>query len=155
MPWTICLARSDGTPLGDAAAVEAAIQLVLPDARFFRNPSGQEKAALLPEEHRETFLKICGHLPATRNGSYEADGFSLEFFLAPDQEVKDITVDVRGNGNPLPTLRQLCTRNDWIVRQADGKPIELDAEAASEWARFVQYRDAAVQQLRSEDEPSE
>jgi hypothetical protein len=140
MPWTILITRTDGEPLGDVDTVRAAIGRQLPQTKFWRDPSGADMAAFLPAEHRQFFMQLVGHIPADERGLYEKDSFTLELFLGSQPVVKSITVDVRGDGNPLPALRRLCEPLVWRVREPGGKPIELQHESAAGWGEFTGYR---------------
>jgi hypothetical protein len=119
MPWTVLVSRVDGEPLGEVEVVRAAIRRHLPRTRFWRDPSGADKAAFLPPEHRPHFLQLFGHLPDER-GLHEGDGFTLELFLGTKPVVDSLTADIRGDGNPLPALRQLCEPLGWCIREVGG-----------------------------------
>jgi hypothetical protein len=150
MPWTIIVSRTDGEPFGDIDAVRAAIARQLPATKFWRDPSGADKAAFLPEQHRQLFMQLVGNLPADERGLFEGDGFTLELFLGSQPDVKSITVDVRGDGDPFPALRRLCEPLDWCVREPGGELVELHHESAAGWHEFTRYRDHAVHELKEE-----
>jgi hypothetical protein len=124
----------------------------LPGVRFGRDPSGTEKLGVLqglgvsvPQELQQIF----GKLPADERGAYEDGGLFLEFFLGTGPTVESLTVDVRGDGDPLRALRRLCEGKGWQVRGPGGKAIELQADdAVAGWAAFTQYRDEGVQQIK-------
>src|SRR3954451_5206137 len=145
MPWTVFISAPDDEHLGALDRVRGLIAERLPGTRFGRAPSGAEKLGQLdglgvsvPQELRQ----ILGNLPADARGLYEGQGMFLEFFLGSDPMVKSLTVDVRGDGDPIPTLRRLCGPDGWQVRGPDGAAIDLRADdAAVGWFKFIQYRD--------------
>jgi uncharacterized protein DUF4440 len=150
MPWTVVVSRIDGEPFGDVEAVRAAIARQLPATRFWRDPSGADKAAFLPDQHRQLFMHLVGHPPADERGLFEGDGFTLELFLGSQPDVKSITVDVRGDGDPLPALRLLCEPLDWCVREVGGELIESQHDLSAGWGEFTRYRDYAAHKLNEE-----
>jgi hypothetical protein len=150
MPWTILVSKPNQSQLGEVANVEVAIKAALPEARFFREATGAEKLEAVPPEAREFFAKTFGHLPATRQGVFEAEDFSLEFFLGSETSIDRITIDVRGTGNPIGALRRLCKQNGWVAEEPGRRALDLDAESLPGWEEFTEYRDRVVDELKSE-----
>jgi hypothetical protein len=124
----------------------------LPGTSFGTDPSGAERLAWLdrrgvdvPPELRNVFAK----LPADERGMYEGEGVYLEFFLGTDPIVKTVSVDARGSGDPIPVLRRLCAHDGWQIRELGGTAVDLQADdAGTGWAKFTQYRDKGVEELR-------
>ena len=151
MPWTVYIRRNDSTPLGALDAVQNTIRSRLEGTEFWRDPSGADKAKHMPEEHREQFAKLFSHLPADTRGLYESNNLSFEFFLGSSDVVNTITLDVRGNGNPIPILRELACDGDWIIEEPSAGILDLSADDSAEWERFVQYRESGVKEIKDRE----
>jgi hypothetical protein len=155
MPWTLIISRADGEPLGAIDRVRAVIAERLPGTRFWRNPSGAAKLAVMekrgvaiPPELRQMFC----NLPADERGRYDSGGISLEFFLGGDPTVKSLTIDVRGRGDPIPALCRLCEPDGWQVRELSGAAVDLRADGAGAgWIGFTRYRDKGVEEIKKRD----
>lgn len=158
MPWTVILSNVNGEPLGAVDCVRGVIAKWLPGTAFGTSPSGAEKLAALeglgvdiPPALRAVFATLS----ADERGMYEEDGVSLEFSLGTTAMVETVTVDVRGSGDPVPVLRQLCVPEGWQVQEMGGPVVNLQGDdAGAGWAKYARYRDTTVENLRKPDSPS-
>ena len=150
MPWTVHIRPRDGTALGTLDEVRGILTDRLHGVRFWRDPSGAEKAKHLPEAHRQMFAELFGHLPADTRGSYDCDQLSFEFFLGSNDVVRTLTVDIRGDGNPILVLRELGNETGWQIHGPNGDAVDLGRDDLPGWERFAKYRDTAVDRIRNE-----
>ena len=150
MPWTLCIRRRDGSKLGALGKVQQLLSERIPGVRFWREPSTAEKAKYLPEEHRRMLVELVGYLPADARGLYESDEMSFELFFGSDDVVDTLTVDIRGDGNPIVVLREIVRGTDWQVEDPSGDPIDLALDTLPGWEAFAEYRDAAVDAIRKQ-----
>lgn len=148
MLGTTYIRRKDGGELGTLGEVQADISNCLPGVNFWRDPSGAEKAKRLPEVHREMFAALFGYLLADMLGLYEYNDLSFEFFLGSKDTGDEVTVEIRGDGNPLAVLRQVAINSDWQVYGPAGDSMDLDQHAVPGWEDFVQDRDSATDVIR-------
>jgi hypothetical protein len=126
MPWEITIRRGDGLPLGDQAEVRLGILSALPEIQFYREPSGIEKLASIKEQGVEFPDLLRQHfekMPATDQGDFEGDGFSIRFFLGSGGETATVDAEVRGDTErAFPLLRLLANENRWVVAES-GNPV--------------------------------
>jgi hypothetical protein len=115
MPWDLTIARVDQAPLGDVDAVRRAVEAAISGVRFYCEPSGLEKMAAAGIEFPEILRRHLEGSPATTQADFEGEGFSIRFFLGTGPEVERMGAEVRGGGDPLPTLRQLARATGWVV----------------------------------------
>lgn len=120
MPWELTIARPDRLPLGDLAFVRNAVELAMPGVRFFLEPGGLEKMAASGIEFPEVLRRHLEDSPATVQGDYEGEGYSVRFFLGAGPEVEDMGAEVRGSGDPMPELCRLAKANGWAILGAGG-----------------------------------
>lgn len=133
MSWDIMILNSDGTPdclhdapkdwmpkpMGEAASVRSAITSALPNTDW-SDPAW---------------------------GILAEDSFSLEFNFQKDGPVDAFTIHVRGGGDPLPSIVQLCTTNGWVAFDySTGEMIDLEDPSRDSWMRFQAYRDRIISQ---------
>lgn len=151
MPWEVTIRRTDGTPLGDLAAVRRQIALAVPGMRFYREPSGPEKIAAARAAGVELPDVIRQHMerrPATEQAESDGDGFSVQLYGFEAQPLLALHAEVRGNGNPVPVLAAMCRPNGWVaVDDATGRLVELEDQAAAGWESFRAYRDRVIRRI--------
>ncbi len=136
--------------LGQGDEVCRRISASLPSVQWRREPSFIEQHQGLPDDH--PIRRFIAGLTAEQrawssrpqfNGLYEGEGFTLEFFCK-DGPIQFFQVDIRGGGNPVPTLASLCNPNGWAVQDVSGKVVDLDLPRSESWDAFVAWRDRAV-----------
>lgn len=146
MPWEIRIVASKNQPipLGQRDDVVARVAKALPGAVLERQPSPPpELLAEMPEIVRENFASR-----RILNADYEADGFSLQLYADDSPVLDSIGIEVRGNGNPLAALAELCLPNGWLaINVADGTEINLSAVSSPEWERFRAWRDRTIRRF--------
>ena len=150
MPWTIFISSKDGSQLGEFNSIREKIKEKYPQTKFWREPSGKEKMAAIASAHQEIFGKLFGHLPANERGIFEGNGVTLEFYFGSESVLNTLTIEVRGEENPLPILRQLCDAYGWQVRGPNGKIIDLESGVSSEWRDFIKYRVSAIDKIKKQ-----
>jgi hypothetical protein len=163
MPWelTVLSETADSTstsrdwpPVGSGETVVRGISACLPALQWRREPSFIEKHQHLAADH--PIRKFIADMTAEQRawssrpewrGLYDGAGFTLEFFFA-DGPLSFFHVDVRGGGNPVPTLAAMCRANGWLVKEsATGKMLDLTAPSAPEWEAFTRWRDQAIGEI--------
>jgi hypothetical protein len=163
MPWELTVLSEtadpastsrDWPPLGGGEAVCRCISACLPAAQWRRELSFIEKHQHLAADH--PIRKFIADMTAEQRawssrpewrGLYKGSGFTLEFFFA-DGPISLFHVDVRGGGNPMPVLAELCRANGWLVKEpATGKVLDLTAPSAREWEAFTRWRDQAIGEI--------
>lgn len=151
MAWRITVRRIDGTPLGDLPTVRRRIEAILPSIQFYQAVSGAEKIAAAREagvEFPDVVRQALEKCPAVLQADYEGDGFFLRLYGFERLPLDSIEVEIRGSGNPMPTLAALCLPNKWVsVDGVDGRLLELTGEAIG-WEAFQKYRDHAIRTIK-------
>ena len=155
MPWELTIRRRDNTPMGEMDLVRQQMTRSLPGLQFYLEPSGAEKLAALdargismPEFTRE-FLR---GRPAVEQADYDGESFSIRLYGFDQVPLVSVCAEIRGNGNPLPAIAALCRPNGWIaIDIANNQPVDLEAEAASGWEFFTQWRDDAIRKHQEEE----
>jgi hypothetical protein len=107
-------------------------------------------------QHMRAKLKEAGLTYHPKlEGCYETPGLTIEFSWIDDEVVSDISANVRGNGDPLPTLRSLCAGTPWVVvEDASGKDILGAAAPSGGWTRFKRWRDWCISALSERENPN-
>ena len=110
MSWDLTIKRGDGVPLGETERVKEAIQNACPGVEFYREPSGPEKLAAVPEvEFPEVLREHFQTAAAQAQGDLEGPNYSLRFFLGEwgVDVVDEVDVEARGTTrNALPLLER-------------------------------------------------
>ena len=149
MPWelTIVDAKDRSKPLGERAGVIARIAAALPGVVLEEAPGpGPEMIAQMPPILREHFMR-----PRQLNADFKGGDFSIQFFAENEPHIKALGVEVRGEGNPVPSLAALCELNGWaVINNADDTVVDLAATNSAEWEKFRAWRDKAVESLKSD-----
>jgi hypothetical protein len=162
MPWELTvkceladpsLKSNDWPSLGRGEEVCRRISESLPTVQWRREPSFIEQHQHLPEDHPirrfidgSTAEQKEWNSRRAFKGLYEGEGFTLEFFLK-DGPIPFFHIDVRGGGNPLPSLARLCRANKWAIEDVTGKVVDLDLSFAPGWEEFRQWRDRAINEI--------
>jgi hypothetical protein len=101
-------------PLGDAADVRAKISKSLP-AVDWKDPAW---------------------------GVLEGKGWSIEFYHQTNGVADSLMLLVRGGGEPVPAICQLCKENGWVALDSStGQLMDLNAAPSKSWEQFQKYRD--------------
>lgn len=117
MPWdlTIFATRPDDeTPLGSVEFVQSTLRSSMPDIEFEVEASGVEMLASgvqFPPALRD----FLASRPATCTGRVSRDDCHVQFDLGSEAEIFAIPVEVRGGGDPLPSLWRLAEESGWVM----------------------------------------
>ena len=78
-----------------------------------------------------------------KKGLYEASGLTIEFYGFEQDSVSYVHADVRGSGNPMPIIRQLCQSANWkVIDDGTSQEIDLTDDVAQGWQEFCGWRDS-------------
>jgi hypothetical protein len=155
MPWELTIRRADNAPMGPIDVVRKKMIDSLPGLQFYMEPSGAEKLAaseargiVMPDVIREMWQRQ----PALEQADYEGDAFHIRLFGFGEVPLFSVDAEIRGNGNPLPVIAALCRPNGWIaIDLANRQPVDLEAEAASGWKSFTNWRDDTIKKHQEEE----
>jgi len=102
--------------------------------------------------------ELENRLPVEWGGSfwcyYFGDGFTLEINIgdwrSQDEDPLDnISIEVRGGGDPMPILVELAAANGWVLSDlATGQVIDPDAPPDEGWKIFQSTRDEGMELVR-------
>jgi hypothetical protein len=155
MPWEVTIRGANHKPLGDLAVVRQQIVASLPGIEFHRDPSGLEKIAAARDAGVEFPDIIRQHMemqPPQEQAEFKGDGFSLVLFGLEAKHLEVIHVEIRGNGNPLSVLADLCQPHGWIaIDDASGQPVDLGGVVDAGWESFRALRDRAINRIQESD----
>lgn len=136
MSSQLSIVAPDAKSLGTPDRVVNRIAVAAPEVRWVEGPSSFEEAKAITalqlpwtDEQRAVFS-----LPK-RTGVYEGEGGPVRLYGFESCPLTSVTVDVAGEGNPLPFLRKVCLPNGWVVIGHAGREqlaINLGADLASE-----------------------
>ena len=137
MSWDIYIIKFDGEPSSEALEAEG----------FKPLPMGTA------EDVREC---ISSQWPQTdwddpEWGSYEADGYSIEFNLGSGI-IDGLMLHIRGSGNPIPSVVRLCQQNSWTAIDGDTFLDEVSDKSWQEWQRF---RDQVAEGIQDHNHPGD
>jgi hypothetical protein len=146
--WShLSIVALEGKPLGTPDQVVARIAEAVPEVQWVEGPSTFEEVKTIADlqlpwsdEQRAVFS-----LPK-RTGTYEAEGCSVQLHGFESCPLTAFTVEVGGEGNPLPLLRRVCLPNGWAVVGYAGKEslsIDLEADPVVVWETFRQRESAS------------
>jgi len=150
MPWELSVAHPNGHRLGSPKEVKAKLSRVWPQLEWETAPPLLEQIqedpehpvhALLPTWSAE--MRRRAALPKTV-GMLEGASFSFEIFGLDDDPVEDFYLDVRGNGDPTPTLMQLKSQVGWVLKELATDRILDQRQLQERWANFLRMRDDAL-----------
>ncbi|GAA5509349.1 hypothetical protein Rcae01_04848 [Novipirellula caenicola] len=78
-------------------------------------------------------------------GIFGCEYFSYEFNFSASGPVETFMLHVRGGGDAVTPLVQMCRHFGWMaVDCSSGDFIDLDSPDAESWSRFQAYRDKVV-----------
>jgi hypothetical protein len=84
------------------------------------------------------------------HGHVLRDGLSFDFNVHLDNVTHSVTLRVRGTGDPMPLLVQLCKREGWIATDlTTWKVLDLEAPSREGWDRVK----AAIERNRGKTFP--
>lgn len=148
MGWTIRIRHADGRSLGPIEALRELVTKSLPGIQFYREPSGKEKLAAYNIDFPDVIRKHLEGAPAEIRADWEVEDLFLRFFFGPEHltEIDAFSVEVRGDGNPIPFVSGLCSPNAWVAEGPDGAELDLTAATSPEWEGFKAWRDRAIEQ---------
>jgi hypothetical protein len=84
---------------------------------------------------------------STFEARHEQDGVTLEFHGCDHGELAEFDIWVRGVGNPLPILADLCSPRGWsLVDGTSGQVLSGDEiQSATGWDEFRAYQQRVVE----------
>jgi hypothetical protein len=137
VPWEITIKRPDGSSLGSQTDVQAAIERAFPGVQFYREPSGSEKLASLPAGMKvpDVIRDIWAGQGAKVQADFEAEGYSIRFYLGAEgtTSVQSVDVEARGSSRPaMPLFEALTLATDWIVTDNWKRTIVAKGETIPE-----------------------
>jgi hypothetical protein len=107
--------------------VKEAITMDCPGVEFYREPTGSEKLASVPEiEFPQVLRDHLKAAPAQDQGDLDGSDYSVRFFLGESNASVVYVVDVEARGttrNALPPLERLARHTGWIVVDASGNVV--------------------------------
>lgn len=78
-------------------------------------------------------------------GISKCNGFSIEFSLPKDDSPTSIALHIRGGGDPIPLIVQMCKLNNWSAFDTStGKWIDLNKPNKKGWDDWQKYRNRVV-----------
>jgi len=134
--------------LGTREDVIAALSGALPGVELERPPTPpKEFLGMMPPAVRDAVTR------PRLEADFEHADFSIQFYTTDTPSVNWINAEIRGNGDPLPLLRSICSHTGWSVIDSGGN-IVMDARNAdaSSWESFRQWRDKGIDQIEADEE---
>jgi hypothetical protein len=148
VPWEISIINGTpehSEPLGLREDVIDAFAKSLPGVSLQREPPlPTEILNKMPLWAREDML-----LPRLA-GIFETDELFIRFSAYDEPVIKWVNGEVRGNGDPIPSLAALCLDRGWSVLSLYNKSIvNLSSSSGSPaWKQFCKWRDKAIAEGR-------
>ena len=154
MPWDLVIVHPNGHRLGRPNEVKAMLARAWPQVQWqilppllerIKNQPDNPFHALIPTWSAE--MRQRAALPRTV-GALEEELCSFEIFGIDEDPVQNLDVEVRGRGNPIPTLLRLQSLLRWSIRElATGRFLD-EREAQNRWTEFTKNQDAAIDQAK-------
>jgi hypothetical protein len=150
MPWEITIisgTRDNRKPLGLRDDVIAALAEAVPGVKLRPPPMPpEEMLALMPPTVRDAMTR------PKLEADFDHEDLSIQFYTSDAPEIDWINAEVRGNGDPLPVLRVICSNTGWSVIDVGENTVVDVANANSEsWDSFRLWRDKAIRQLAADN----
>lgn len=111
MPWELTLQRSDLQTMDDVETIRRRIEAVVPDVRFYTEPSGLQKleaAAKMGVEFPDVLRRHFENLPAKLYAVYSTEELTITIYGFESQPLTRLHLEIRGDQNPGPVLQSLC-----------------------------------------------
>ena len=152
MPWELTVLHPHGHRLGSPKEVKSAISRVWPELQWEVLPPLLEEIkdqpdhpvhALLPTWSPE--MRRRAALPKTV-GILDVEAVSFEIYGVDDDPVEDFYVDVRGDGDPTPTLMRLKKTAGWSIKELAIDRFLDERQLRERWDNFRRMRDEAAGQ---------
>lgn len=78
-------------------------------------------------------------------GMLGGEGFSIEFSTGREDPVQSVMLHVRGGGDVIPLIAEICERNRWrAIDCSSGEFMDFGEESAQSWRDWQAYRDRVV-----------
>lgn len=130
MSWDLTIRNSQGS-IGSLDDLRATVSCIFPSAQFNTELSGIEKVHAaeaqgikFPSFIRESMISR----PATQGALVEIEGISMRFNFGSDDPIEESGIEVRGEGDPFPLLKQLLSVEGWQILD-DSTGIALTQES--------------------------
>jgi hypothetical protein len=110
--------------LGTVEEVQSLLRQAIPKIQFFRDASGSDKIRAMeaqgidiPQVIRDALLITGG----SYLGLFEGEDWSFKFSLGQNAtSVSRVSIDMRGSGNPMPTIERLMAIPNWRLTDVNG-----------------------------------
>ena len=167
MPWELTIVNYDGKPprlasesleskclpLGTLDEVRAHISSVLPETEWLTEPPLIE---IMKQTGSDSWKEWDPEMIASASrsklkGYYENGGLFLEMYgFEQDGPLRYLLMEVRGDANPIPTLRTLCNPNGWSAHEMcrDAQFLDLDGDRHDRWSVWERFRNFAIGRAR-------
>ncbi len=167
MPWELTIVNYDGEPprfvadsnrdrhlpLGTLEEVRAYISSVLPKTQWVTEPPLIE---IMKRSGSDSWKEWDAESIASASrpklkAHYEADGVSFEMYgFDQNGPVQYFLLEVRGDQNPIPTLRTLCSPKGWSAHEMcrGAEFLDLNLDRQGRWSVWEKFRDFAIGRAR-------
>ena len=163
MPWELTILKYDGEPprmrrdaqkerelpLGTLAEVKGHITEVMPGTEWYEEPSLIEIMKMTGSDTWKDWddEMIAASSEPKIKAHFESGDTSFEMFgFEADGPIRHFLMDIRGNDNPISTLRALCLPKRWSVAEMsrDGEFLALSGNSDSRWNAWLGFLGAAI-----------
>ncbi len=124
MPWEITIINGtidNRKPLGTREDVIAVLAGAAPRVELQRPPRPpEEMLAMMPPAVRDAMTR------PKLEADFECDDLSIQFYTLDTPTIDWINAEVRGNGDPLPLFRSICSKTGWsVIDVAENVVVDL------------------------------
>lgn len=163
MPWELTIVNYDGKPprfasesleekflpLGSLDEVRIHISTVLPETEWITEPPLIE---IMKRTGSDSWKEWDPEMIASAShpklkAYYDNGGLSLEMYgFEQDGPLRYLLVEVRGDANPIPTLRALCVPNGWSAHEMcrNAEFLDLAGDTHGRWSAWERFRNFAI-----------
>lgn len=163
MPWELKIINYDGVPprlvadssrekhltLGTLDEVRAHISSALPRTEWVTEPPLIE---FMKRNGSDSWKEwdtdsIASASRPKLKAYYENDGMFFEMYgFDQDCPVQYFLLEVRGDEDPIPTLRALCSPKGWSAHEMcrDAEFLDLDKDKQGRWSVWKNFRNFAI-----------
>jgi len=149
MPLELEFRKTAGSSYGTVNEVCQAVAAALPETRFWKDPPGAVFIQKARDQGTEFPTTLREHLEKTDGsyqGTYEGNGFSLEFWFGSSELVDSFLVNVRGTGDSLKAVAIIATCTGWkAIYLATGTEV-----TEADWHGFQGWRDKSIKKIKGE-----
>ncbi|NEQ47902.1 MAG: hypothetical protein F6K00_31975 [Leptolyngbya sp. SIOISBB] len=112
------------------------------------NPTWLPEAMGSEEQVRQAIGEVLSGIEwSEKEGYFDSGSFRFRISFSLDVSsglVNVVNLDIRGSGDPVTTILELCQHNHWVADDEDCERLTADASSQTGWKEWQAYRDRVI-----------